>query len=120
MRNADAAEVNKALAAAFLPPHILPISFTVLLVNTGSKLDPDRRRHRRAVRRHSGRMMANLAAAGIVPAAIDTILISHFHPDHIDGLKTKDGDKVFANAEIHGAGAGVDLLDGRRRDDAGA
>ena len=31
---------------------------------------------------------------------IDTILISHFHPDHIDGLKTKDGDKVFANAEI--------------------
>ena len=44
--------------------------------------------------------MTNLAAAGIAPAAIDTIVISHFHPDHIDGLKTKDGDKVFANAEI--------------------
>ncbi len=27
-------------------------------------------------------------------------MISHFHPDHIDGLKTKDGDKVFPNAEI--------------------
>ena len=48
----------------------------------------------------AGFMMANLAAAGIEPAAIDTIVISHFHPDHIDGLKTKDGDKVFANAEI--------------------
>jgi metal-dependent hydrolase (beta-lactamase superfamily II) len=37
-------------------------------------------------------MLANLAAAGIAPAAIDTVVISHFHPDHIDGLKTKDGD----------------------------
>jgi glyoxylase-like metal-dependent hydrolase (beta-lactamase superfamily II) len=45
-------------------------------------------------------MLDNLAAAGVTPGAIDTILISHFHPDHIDGIKTKDGDKVFANAEI--------------------
>src|SRR5437870_4503877 len=44
--------------------------------------------------------MSNLAVAGIEPGAIDIIVITHFHPDHIDGLKTKDGDKVFANAEI--------------------
>ena len=54
VRNANGAAVNKALAAAFLPPNILPVSFTVLLVNTGSKLDPDRRRHRRPDRRHRG------------------------------------------------------------------
>ena len=30
--------VNDALAAAFLPPSVLPISFTALLVNTGAKL----------------------------------------------------------------------------------
>src|ERR1044071_6104224 len=48
----------------------------------------------------AGVMLANLAVAGIEPKAIDTIVISHFHPDHIDGLKTKDGDKVFPNAEI--------------------
>jgi glyoxylase-like metal-dependent hydrolase (beta-lactamase superfamily II) len=45
-------------------------------------------------------MNANMNAAGIAPEAIDTIVISHFHPDHIDGIKTKDGDKVFHNAEI--------------------
>src|SRR3954466_9214198 len=45
-------------------------------------------------------MMANLAAAGIAPTAIDTVVISHFHPDHIDGLKTKNGDKPFTNPEI--------------------
>ena len=38
VRNASAAAVNEALAAAFLPPSVLPISFTALLVNTGAKL----------------------------------------------------------------------------------
>ncbi len=32
--------------------------------------------------------------------ALTRILVTHFHPDHIDGIKTKDGDKVFRNAEI--------------------
>ena len=45
-------------------------------------------------------MLDNLKLAGVAPANIDTILISHFHPDHIDGIKTKDGAKVFRNAEI--------------------
>lgn len=45
-------------------------------------------------------MLDNLKVAGIAPADIDTIVISHFHPDHIDGIKTKDGANVFANAEI--------------------
>src|SRR4051794_16426446 len=38
VRNASGTAVNKALEAAFLPPGVLPVSFTVLLVNTGSKL----------------------------------------------------------------------------------
>ena len=94
------AEVNRALAAAFLPPNVLPVSFTVLLVNTGSKLVMIDAGTAGQVADTAGFMMANLAAAGIEPAAIDTIVISHFHPDHIDGLKTKDGAKVFPNAEI--------------------
>ncbi|MGA9202686.1 MAG: MBL fold metallo-hydrolase, partial [Pseudolabrys sp.] len=48
----------------------------------------------------AGSMLDNLKDAGINPNAIDTILISHSHPDHIDGLKNKDGEKVFPNAEI--------------------
>ena len=38
MRNASAAEVDKALTDSFLQPGIVPTSFTALLVNTGSKL----------------------------------------------------------------------------------
>lgn len=42
-----------------------------------------------------------LAAAGITPADIDTVLISHLHPDHIFGLMEKGTNaQVYPNAEI--------------------
>jgi glyoxylase-like metal-dependent hydrolase (beta-lactamase superfamily II) len=100
VRNASGAEVDRALRAAFLPPRILPITFTALLVNTGSKLVLIDTGTAGQVADTAGVMLDNLAAAGVTPDRIDTVLISHFHPDHIDGIKTKDGDKVFANAEI--------------------
>jgi glyoxylase-like metal-dependent hydrolase (beta-lactamase superfamily II) len=49
----------------------------------------------------SGKTLANLKAAGVDPDQIETILVSHFHPDHIFGLLGKDTDApVFPNAEI--------------------
>jgi Metallo-beta-lactamase superfamily len=88
VRNATGSEVNEALAAAFLAPSVLPISFTALLVNTGSKLVLIDTGTAGQVTNTAGFMNANLAAAGIDPSAIDLILISYFHPDHIDGIKT--------------------------------
>lgn len=100
MRNASAAEVDSALAAAFLPPRILPVSFTALLVNTGTKLILIDTGTAGQIADTAGVMLDNLKVAGVAPSDIDIILISHFHPDHIDGIKTKDGAKVFARAEI--------------------
>lgn len=100
VRNASGAAVNKALAAAFLAPKVLPISFTALLVDTGSRLVLIDTGTAGQVADSAGFMNANMDAAGIAPEAIDTVVISHFHPDHIDGIKTKDGTKVFRNAEI--------------------
>jgi glyoxylase-like metal-dependent hydrolase (beta-lactamase superfamily II) len=100
IRNASAAEVDAALAAAFLPPRILPVSFTALLVNTGSKLVLIDTGTAGQIVDSAGTLLDNLAAANIKPAMIDTILISHFHPDHINGIKDKDGNKIFPNAEI--------------------
>jgi glyoxylase-like metal-dependent hydrolase (beta-lactamase superfamily II) len=100
VRNASSAEVNDALAAAFLPPKILPVSFTALLVNTGAKLVLIDTGTAGQIADTAGSLLGNFKAAGVDPKAVDTILISHFHPDHIDGIKTKDGAKIFPNAEI--------------------
>ena len=101
VHNAGGQVVNKALTDAFLPPNILPVTFTALLVNTGSRLILIDTGTAGQITDTAGVMLDNLHVAGVTPADIDTIVISHFHPDHIDGIKTKDGDKVFPNAEIH-------------------
>jgi glyoxylase-like metal-dependent hydrolase (beta-lactamase superfamily II) len=45
--------------------------------------------------------MANMKAAGVHPAAIHTVRISHFRPDHIYGLMEEGTNApVFPNAEI--------------------
>ena len=36
--------------------------------------------------RPAGKLLANMAAAGIDPAEIDTVLLTHMHPDHSAGL----------------------------------
>ncbi len=47
-----------------------------------------------------GHLIKNLAALGIAPEDIDTILLTHSHPDHIGGLITPQGNAVFSRAEL--------------------
>jgi glyoxylase-like metal-dependent hydrolase (beta-lactamase superfamily II) len=100
VRNAPFDAVQKVLAESFLPKDKLPIPFTALLINTGSKLVLLDTGTGGQVSPTAGTMTANLAAAGIDPNSVDVIAISHFHPDHINGIKTKDDEVVFTNAEI--------------------
>lgn len=100
VRNAPFSQVRKALADAFMPRNTLTIPFTPLLVNAGSKLVLIDTGSGGQIAPTAGSFGVNLAAAGIDPKAIDTILISNFHPDHINGIKTKENALVFPNAEI--------------------
>ena len=44
----------------------------------------------------------NMKAAGIDPAKIETIIVTHFHPDHILGLMAKDTNaQTYPNATIY-------------------
>jgi glyoxylase-like metal-dependent hydrolase (beta-lactamase superfamily II) len=47
-----------------------------------------------------GRLPQNLAAAGIDRNAIDVVVISHFHGDHVNGLLTAGSAAEYPNAEI--------------------
>ncbi len=100
VRNATPAQVDKALADKFLPPRVVPTSFTPLLVNTGRRLILIDAGTGGQIAPTAGLLPETLAAAGVRAEAIDEILITHFHPDHISGIKDKDGNKIFPNAEI--------------------
>lgn len=47
-----------------------------------------------------GNLGAALTAAGVSTGDIDTVLLTHIHPDHSGGLIDGDGKAVFENAEL--------------------
>lgn len=49
---------------------------------------------------NSGQLEEQLKLAGILPADIDLVLLTHFHFDHIGGLLTADGKRFFPNAVV--------------------
>jgi glyoxylase-like metal-dependent hydrolase (beta-lactamase superfamily II) len=97
-------EVNAALAAAYYEKDMMTTPYNPVVVNTGSKLvvidtgtsEANFARSKGA----AGQFHGNLAAAGIDRNAVDLVVISHFHGDHINGLLTPDNKLAFANAEI--------------------
>jgi len=46
----------------------------------------------------TGLLPENLRAAGIKPQEIDTVIITHAHPDHVGGTLNETGELVFSNA----------------------
>ena len=47
-----------------------------------------------------GRLVGNLAAAGLQPGDVDAVLMTHLHIDHWGGLTTPDGAAAFPRAEL--------------------
>lgn len=100
VRNAELKDVQAVLAENFLPTDTLNISFTTLLVNTGSKLVLIDTGFNDNGGPTNGRTVAQLKSLGIEPGQIDVVLLSHFHGDHLQGARAKDGKLVYPNAEI--------------------
>ena len=99
--NASVDDVKAAMVKAGLAADFVSIPFTVVIVKNGGKTILCDSGTGGQVQPTAGKMTVNMKAAGIDPAKIDTILISHFHPDHIFGLMEKETNKpVFPNAEI--------------------
>jgi glyoxylase-like metal-dependent hydrolase (beta-lactamase superfamily II) len=100
VRNAELSQVQQAMQEAFLPGNALPITFNTLVLNQGGRLTLIDTGNGDMGAPTSGTWMANFRAAGFDPAQVNTVVISHFHGDHINGLRLKDGTAVFPNAEV--------------------
>ena len=88
-------EVNAAWVAMSQQADQMVVPYSPLVVKTGSRtvvIDTGRGA--------AGQFQANLKAAGIDAGQVDTVIISHFHGDHINGLLDKDGKPAFAKAEV--------------------
>src|SRR5205809_4298166 len=95
---------NAPKNANHLPPDKVTHAYTPVVVNTGSKLVVIDTGLGLGMYQQSkgavGQYHTNLAAAGIDPKNVDTVIISHFHADHINGLLGADNKFAFPNAEL--------------------
>jgi len=104
VKNVDKSDVLAAVRDAYLPEGSVTVPFNPQVINTGGKLVlVDTGLGPGAFTGSGGavgRLLTNLAELGVAPEDIDTVVISHMHPDHTNGLLMSDGSKTFANAEI--------------------
>ena len=100
VRNAELADVQAALAAVFQPTDTLTIPFTTTVVRTPQHTVVIDTSLGEFAPPTAGAWRSNLVAAGVDPAQVDLVVISHFHGDHISGLRGKDGTAAFPNAKV--------------------
>ena len=50
---------------------------------------------------NAGGVFDNLAVVGLGAGDIDTIVVSHTHPDHVGNLRNSEGKKAFPNAVVY-------------------
>lgn len=101
VRNAPLEQVKSLLSSQNLPTEYVDIPFTAFLVVSGGTkflIDTGFADNGPPT---TGQLRANLAAAGYKPEDINHVILSHYHGDHINGVRAKGGSLVYPNAKIH-------------------
>jgi glyoxylase-like metal-dependent hydrolase (beta-lactamase superfamily II) len=98
--NASIDDMKASLRAAGLPDEKVPNCYTVTFVKIGTRTVMFDSGNGENGPPGSGVLAANMKLAGIDPASLSAIVITHFHPDHLYGLMTKENAQVYPNVEI--------------------
>lgn len=104
IKNASLEETKAALVAAGMTDAHVPIPFTVTVIERGGEtimFDSGTGGGQAGGPKAGLIDKQNMKAAGIDPAKISKILVTHYHADHISGLMEKETNKaIYPNAEI--------------------
>src|SRR5258707_541380 len=107
--NGTKATMDSVAKALHEDPHMLDVADTGFLVNTGNQLIlVDAGAGTWWGGSALGRLAGNLHSAGYTPEEVNIVLITHLHSDHVGGLTTQDGKRVFPNADVYVAKAESD------------
>ncbi len=104
----DIETMNRLAEAAHLTRWPLQLSVNCFLANTGDSLILIDAGAGDLMLPSMGHLDQSLAAAGVNPADIDQVLITHLHGDHIGGVVSPDGKARFPNALIRAGQADID------------
>ncbi|MDD2545665.1 MAG: MBL fold metallo-hydrolase [Burkholderiaceae bacterium] len=100
VKNAPLPEVRALLASQGLPTEYIDVPYTPFLVVAGGRkilMDTGLGEFGGPT---TGKTVEQLRAAGIQPSEIDTVLITHYHGDHINGLRNKAGEFTYPKAKV--------------------
>lgn len=99
LRNIDKEEARQILTDNFRPARRTAVN--CFLIYTSGKLALIETGCGRYMANTGGHLLSNLAAAGVDPASIESVLLTHMHPDHSAGLTDMTtGRRNFPNAEL--------------------
>lgn len=107
----DEAELDAVLTASGQATDAVRVAQNCLLLDIGGKrvLFDNGLGSTKLYGPDSGQLLNNLAAAGVPPASIDVLVLTHAHTDHCWGTMGDDGTPNFPNAEIRMAQAELDF-----------
>jgi glyoxylase-like metal-dependent hydrolase (beta-lactamase superfamily II) len=108
--NGTEATMDGVVKAQQEDPHMLDVVDMGFLVNTGKQLIlVDAGAGTWWGGAALGRLVGSLRSAGYTPEEVDLVLLTHLHSDHVGGLTTQDGKRVFPNADVYVAKAENDF-----------
>ncbi|MBY3193610.1 MBL fold metallo-hydrolase [Rhizobium laguerreae] len=108
--DASEAELQEVLRRAFLPADHMTLQLNTLLLEVGERRILLEAGAGATMGPNAGRLFDNLAAIGLDAGDIDTIVVSHTHPDHVGNLSTSEGKKAFPNATVYAPRADWDFF----------
>ncbi|MBY5553601.1 MBL fold metallo-hydrolase [Rhizobium leguminosarum] len=108
--DAPEAELQEVLRRAFLPTDHMTLQLNTLLLEVGDRRILLEAGAGATMGPNAGRVFDNLAAIGLDAGDIDTIVVSHTHPDHVGNLSTCEGKRAFPNATIYAPRADWDFF----------